>query len=232
MSAGTARALVWTVLLGICSCQRPKPESGGNNPEPAPKIAVANPLDTLPDTALVDISLIDSTIILDIRYATRDNFTARVLYPCARCFLRKSVGLRLARVNAGLKKKGYTLKVFDCYRPRSVQYVMWELAPDSRFVANPDRASVHNRGAGVDLTIVDSEGHELDMGSGFDEFSERSRTDFAGLTEEQANNRWLLREAMEREGFSGIKSEWWHFEAYDKERYSVLDVPFDCDECK
>jgi len=224
-----SRALVLTGAIVLACMARPTPEN--TKPErPAPLDTVSNvsPWDTLPDTALVDLSLLDSTIVLDIRYATKDNFTGQVLYPCPRCMLRLAVARRLVRVNQWLTDRGYGLKVFDCYRPRSVQYLMWEVAPDSRFVANPDRASVHNRGAAVDVTVIDSSGRELDMGSGFDEFAERSRLDWSGLTPEQRENRWLLREAMEREGFRPVSSEWWHFNAYDWEGYSVLDMPLDC----
>lgn len=188
-----------------------------------------SPSDTLPDTALVDLFSLDSTIALDIRYATPENFIGQVLYPCPRCILRLGVARHPVRVNRCLAERGYRLRVFDCYRPGSVQYIMWEKNPDARFVANPDRASVHNRGAAVDVTVVDLVGRELDMGSGFDEFSERSRLDWPGLTPAQKENRWILREAMESEGFRPVKSEWWHFNAYDWEKYAVLDMPIECE---
>ncbi|MEO0247981.1 MAG: M15 family metallopeptidase [candidate division WOR-3 bacterium] len=209
---------------------RPGPEITGNDgPVVKDTVSELSPWDTLPDTVLVDISLLDSTIVLDIRYATSNNFTGQVLYPCPTCMIRLGIARRLVRVNQRLAQRGYRLKVFDCYRPRSVQYIMWERVPDARFVANPDKASVHNRGAAIDVTIVDSAGRELDMGSGFDEFSERSRSDWNGLTPAQKENRWLLREAMESEGFRPVKSEWWHFNAHDWENYSVLDVPIECE---
>ncbi len=223
-------ALFLFYLVGLACVSRPAPEkTKSENSALGDTASRVSPWDTLPDTALVDLSLLDSTIVLDIRYATENNFTGQVLYPCPVCMVRLGLARRLVRVNGWLSRRGYRLKVFDCYRPRSVQYIMWEKTPDARFVANPDKASVHNRGAAVDVTVVDLAGRELDMGSGFDEFSERSQLDWPGLTPAQRENRWILREAMESEGFRPVKSEWWHFNAYDWENYSVLDVPVECE---
>jgi len=153
------------------------------------------------------------------------NFTGEVLYPCARCLLRKAVVLKLLMVQYYLLEKGYRLKIFDCYRPYSIQFRMWEKVPDPRFVARPSKGSNHNRGSAVDCTIVDSLGRELDMGSGFDDFSEKSRFNYPWLTEEQKKNREFLRRVMGMFGFEGISTEWWHFNDNRARFYSISDFP-------
>jgi D-alanyl-D-alanine dipeptidase len=180
-----------------------------------------------PDEPLVDLAQVDPRIILDLRYATPNNFLGRRLYPVARCLLRESVAHRLRRVQNDLEARGLGLKVLDGYRPLFVQKKMWQVMPDPRYVADPARGSRHNRGAAVDVTLVDSEGNELPMPSDFDEFSERAHRDYVGGTEEQRRNRRLLQDAMERQGFSGLDSEWWHFDAPGWESYPVVDHPLD-----
>ncbi|MBN2380997.1 D-alanyl-D-alanine dipeptidase [candidate division WOR-3 bacterium] len=188
--------------------------------------------DTLPllpthPAAFIEINRLDSTIILDIKYATTDNFTGEVLYPEARCFARACMAESLASVSLKARTLGYRLKVFDCYRPQRVQFQMWELAPDTRYVANPNRGSRHNRGTAVDLTLLDSTGTELDMGSGFDEFTERSHRGYAGLSEKQKENRELLTHLMTSTGFTTVTSEWWHYDYFDWESFPLIDVSFD-----
>lgn len=190
------------------------------------------PVDTLPPlptnpAAFVEITRLDSTIILDIRYATTNNFTNEVLYPDARCFSRLCMAESLVSVNRKARESGHRIKVFDCYRPQRVQFRMWELVPDSRYVANPNRGSRHNRGGAVDLTLMDSTGAELDMGSGFDEFSERSHRNYAGLNEEQKRNRKTLTHLMTSTGFTTVTTEWWHYDYYDWRNFPLLDVSFD-----
>ena len=179
----------------------------------------------MPDTVFVDLKELDTTFVFDIRYATPHNFTGEVLYPCARCLLRKAVVLKLLMVQYYLLEKGYRLKIFDCYRPYSIQFRMWEKVPDPRFVARPSKGSNHNRGSAVDCTIVDSLGRNLDMGSGFDDFSEKSRFNYPWLTEEQKKNREFLRRVMGMFGFEGISTEWWHFNDTRARFYSISDFP-------
>ncbi|MBD3285553.1 D-alanyl-D-alanine dipeptidase [candidate division WOR-3 bacterium] len=190
------------------------------------------PVDTLPSlpenpAAFVELIRLDSTIVLDIKYATTDNFTGEILYPEACCFARTCMAESLVRVSKKARILGYRLKVFDCYRPQRVQFRMWELVPDSRYVANPKRGSRHNRGTAVDLTLLDSTGSELDMGSGFDEFTERSHRNYQGLTEEQRENRELLTHLMTSTGFTIVNSEWWHYDYFDWKEFPLIDVSFD-----
>ena len=127
---------------------------------------------------MVDISDMDSTMVIDLRYATTDNFLNDTLYSANICLLRKPVAERLVQVQKYLRKKSLGLKVWDGYRPLSVQKKMWETLPDPKFVANPKRGSNHNRGAAVDVTLVDLEGNELEMPTGFDDFSEKANIQY------------------------------------------------------
>ncbi|GJQ62458.1 MAG: D-alanyl-D-alanine dipeptidase [Melioribacteraceae bacterium] len=176
------------------------------------------------DTSIVYLGDIDSTILTDVKYATSDNFTGKVLYPTAKVYTRKIVGEALASVNEYLKSNyGYTLKVFDAFRPLSVQKQMWEIFPDPNYVADPKTGSRHNRGAAVDLTIVDENGNELDMGTPYDDFTEKAHFAYPDLTDEQRKNRDILNEAMSKYGFTVLKSEWWHFDYKDWKNYSIID---------
>ena len=178
------------------------------------------------DNPLVDIQKIEPKIRIDIRYATPDNFTHETLYPEARCLLLREVAEKLSNVQKNLEKKGLGLKIFDGYRPLSVQKKMWAKFPVEGYVANPAKGSNHNRGAAVDLTIVDTAGNELPMPSAYDEFSERAHRDYNGGTPEQLKNRQLLQSEMENEGFHGLSTEWWHFDYKDAKKYPVLDLSF------
>ncbi len=180
-------------------------------------------LAALPDTALLDVLHLDSTFLLDVKYATADNFTGQVLYPCERCLLRKEVAFALLAAHEAFKEKGYRLKLFDCYRPNSVQWKMWEVYPDDRYVAHPAKGSVHNRGGAVDVTLV-RHGAEVDMGTAFDFFGERAHFAYTQLPDSVLAHRQLLREVLEANGFGGITSEWWHF-SYRNRHYAILDEP-------
>ncbi|TPW20906.1 MAG: D-alanyl-D-alanine dipeptidase [Elusimicrobia bacterium] len=174
---------------------------------------------------LADVPAVAPGVRLDIRYATADNFTKAVVYPAARCLLRPEAAAALAKVQADLSGAGLGLKVWDCYRPLSVQKRFWELVPDPRYVADPKKGSRHNRGAAVDLTLVDAAGQELEMPTGYDDFSESAhRASTAGSPAARANAK-RLDEAMARQGFKGLATEWWHFDFAGWEAFPLLDVP-------
>ena len=178
------------------------------------------------DARLIDIRTVNPKIALDIRYATTNNFLKKQLYPVARCVLRGAAVKRLSQVQDELEKKGLGLKVYDCYRPLSVQKQMWQIKPDSRYVANPAQGSRHNRGAAVDLTLVDSNGKELEMPTGFDDFTERASRSYSGASTQAKKNRQLLEDAMKKYGFIPLATEWWHFDAPGWDKFAVLDVSF------
>lgn len=184
---------------------------------------------------LVDLRVVAPAVVLDLRYATADNFTGRAVYGTARCLLRRDVAARLARVQARLAREGLGLRVWDCYRPFTVQERFWALVPDARYVARPVRradgrpaaGSKHNRGAAVDLTLVDTGGRPLPMPTAFDDFGPAAhRGSGAGGREAQANAARLA-DAMAAEGFEPLPTEWWHFDGPGWEGYELLDVPFD-----
>lgn len=177
---------------------------------------------------LVDIHSINRNIVLDIRYATTNNFLNQKLYPVAKCALRKEVAEKLSQVQTDLETMGLGLKVYDCYRPLSVQKKMWEVLPDSRYVANPATGSRHNRGAAVDVNLIDlSTGKELEMPTEYDDFSEKAWRSYLGNKSEVQRNSELLETQMKKYGFEPLITEWWHFDAVGWEKLGILDVPLD-----
>jgi D-alanyl-D-alanine dipeptidase len=134
----------------------------------------------------------------------------------------------LARVQAGLRKRGLGLKIWDAYRPQSVQVRMWRLRPDGHrlYIANPRKGSKHSRGAAVDVTLVDRSGRELAMPTPHDSFSPLAhRNAIRGVSAPARRNRGVLEDAMRTEGFHPNPMEWWHFDAPDWRTYSLLDTP-------
>ena len=179
------------------------------------------------DFDLVDIHSINPRILIDLRYATPNNFIGRPVYNCARCFLRRKVALKLDLIQKKLEKIGLGLKLWDGYRPLSVQKLFWNILPDERYVASPTIGSRHNRGAAVDLTLVDKEGRELRMPTDFDEFSLRAHRDYERLPKEVIYNRLLLENIMSEHGFIPLPTEWWHFDDIEGEKYPIEDRPLE-----
>lgn len=178
------------------------------------------------EARLIDIRTVNDKIALDIRYATENNFLKRKVYPAARCVLRGAAAQALSQVQNDLAKQGLGLKVFDCYRPLSVQKLMWEILPDDSYVANPTKGSRHNRGAAVDLTLVDRNGKELEMPTGFDDFTEKAFRNSSEASPQAKKNSQLLEDAMKKYGFIPLTTEWWHFDAPGWDKFSILDIPF------
>jgi D-alanyl-D-alanine dipeptidase len=178
---------------------------------------------------LVELTQLDPTLKLDIRYATSNNFLGRPVYKQARAFLQRPAAEALVRVNKRLAKHGLGLMVFDGYRPLYVTKIFWEETPDDKkeFVADPAKGSRHNRGCAVDLTLYSLKtGNALKMPSEYDEFTERAHPDYKCATPEAQQNRDLLRSVMEEEGFKVYENEWWHFDYKDWQLYPILDVSF------
>ena len=181
---------------------------------------------------LVEVTNLDPTIKLDIRYATSNNFLHRPVYTEARAFLQRPAAEAVARANRALKSRGYGLVIFDGYRPWSVTKIFWDSASryerKIEFVANPKKGSRHNRGCAVDLTLCDLKtGREVAMPSDYDEFSERAFPDYQGGNAEARAARDLLRRIMEAEGFTVYKAEWWHFDFNGWKEYPILNIPFE-----
>lgn len=169
---------------------------------------------------MVDISRACPGVVVELRYATARNITGKPIYPPgSRALLRKSVAERLNRAQAFVRERGFSLKVWDAYRPAWVQKVLWDAVRNPAYVVQPSSTgSLHNWGAAVDVTLVDLRGREARMPTDFDAFSEAARYDYKGKDPEIAFNLSTLKRAMAEAGFRHIRDEWWH--------YSVGNVPF------
>ncbi len=179
---------------------------------------------------LVDLTTIDPTIKLDIRYATSDNFLGTPVYEEARAFMQRPAAEALGRVARKLQPLGYGLLIHDAYRPWYVTKIFWDATPQDKkiFVADPKEGSRHNRGCAVDLTLYDLKtGAELPMTGAYDEMSERSYAAYPGGTSLQRWDRTVLRNALESEGFTVYPYEWWHFDYKDWQQYPVLNLTFE-----
>lgn len=179
---------------------------------------------------LVELVKLDPTIKLDIRYATTNNFLSTPMYPEARAFLQRPAADALLRAHHALRAKGYGLLIHDAYRPWYVTKMFWEATPDDKkiFVANPAEGSKHNRGCAVDLTLYDLKtGAAVKMPSGYDEMSQRAYADYPGGTPEERERRAVLRQAMEKEGFTVYPQEWWHFDYKDWKQYPIMNQRFE-----
>jgi zinc D-Ala-D-Ala dipeptidase len=179
---------------------------------------------------LVELIKLDSTIKLDIRYATENNFSGKAVYSEPRAFLLRPAAEALLSAHNWLKKYGYGLIVYDAYRPWSVTKIFWDITPiDKRaFVADPSIGSVHNRGCAVDVGLYDIlTGQKVQMPSDYDEMTNRSFINYTGGTIGQRTWRNLLRRAMERERYFSVYSkEWWHYDFKDFRNYAILNIPF------
>jgi zinc D-Ala-D-Ala dipeptidase len=167
---------------------------------------------------------------LDLRYATTNNFTGRVLYQEARAFLQGDAAAALMRAVTKANAAGYGMTIFDAYRPWRVTRTLWDATPRNQrdFVANPKKGSRHNRGCAIDLSLHHlATGKLVEMPTPFDDFTDKASRTFSGASAEATANRARLQYWMEAEGFIGLSNEWWHFDYKDWEKYPLLDVPFE-----
>jgi len=177
-----------------------------------------------PDERLVEIT----DIPRDVRYATTDNFMHQKLYPVSKVFLRRPAAIALHDVERELAREGLGLKIFDGYRPYRVTVAMWKPIRNPDFVADPAKGSRHNRGAAVDLTLIDLRtGDPLPMPTGYDAFTTKARQDFNDLPADVIANRAKLRDVMTKHGFDPLPSEWWHFDFRGWEKFELLDLPLE-----
>lgn len=167
--------------------------------------------------------------VYELKYATPDNFLKQAVYDCGECYLRKSTAEALVKANEAFKQLGYRIKLFDCYRPLSVQKKMWKILPGTHYVANPAKGSKHNRGAAVDLTLVDAEGKELNMGTPFDFFGKEAHHTYTEHSKEVLENRKLLKETLNKFNFKSIYSEWWHYEYRPEMQSKVENFEWQCE---
>ncbi|MCD6013326.1 MAG: peptidase vanX D-ala-D-ala dipeptidase [Flavipsychrobacter sp.] len=182
-----------------------------------------------PGKRLVALKQVIPGLVIDLRYATTNNFTKTVLYRNPVVYLRETPARSLKLAQEELNKKGLALKVYDAFRPFSVTCKMWRLIGDRRYVANPRKGSFHNRGIAIDVTLIGLHtGKELDMGTGYDCFTDSAHHDFYKLAPQVLANRKLLRDIMRKYGFGMVPEEWWHYQwRYNRESYEVIDLDFD-----
>lgn len=159
---------------------------------------------------------------IDLAYATSANFTGKPVYKDSRCFLHEAAAERLRESVLLAGGMGYRLKLFDCFRPREAQRVLWNHTPDPEFLAHPDKGSPHSRGVAVDLTLLDSEGRELDMGTPFDAFTPLSHHGNTGVSATAQRNRAILLGIMTSSGWDFYRNEWWHYQLFNSRSYPLV----------
>jgi zinc D-Ala-D-Ala dipeptidase len=171
---------------------------------------------------LVEIGAASHDVLLDIAYATAANITLRPVYARAACYLNPAAADLLEKAVALARPLGLKLKIFDAFRPSEAQWRLWQARPDPEFLADPRRGSPHSRGAAVDLTLVDHDGAELDMGTGFDAFTPLSHHASIFVSPAAQRNRALLLGLMTAAGWDFYRREWWHYQLFDARRYPLL----------
>nr|WP_245902693.1 M15 family metallopeptidase [Flavobacterium aciduliphilum] len=180
------------------------------------------------DSTFVKLKDFSTDFVWDMKYATADNFLKAQVYECDECFLRLKTVKNLIEANAEFLEKGYRIKLFDCYRPLDIQKKMWELVPNPDFVADPKKGSIHNRGGAVDITLVDAEGKELDMGTSFDFFGSEASHHFQDLPRKVRKNRAYLKKVMLKHHFKAFDSEWWHYNLQDSYQDKLANFKWSC----
>lgn len=173
------------------------------------------------DVDFVDINELTSDIEIEIRYATYENYFGKKLYESDKCILRYGTAKKLINANNILLEKGFRLKVWDAYRPLSIQKFMWDIIGNEDFIAPPWRGSIHNRGAAVDVTLVKLNGDRVEMPTDFDDFTIKASITYNQLPEHIILNREILADAMIKSGFKRIESEWWHFYDIEYQKYKI-----------
>jgi D-alanyl-D-alanine dipeptidase len=181
-----------------------------------------------PDNELINLQEFIPGLVLDIRYATTNNFTGQKIYNLARAYARKPVAESLKKIQADLKAQGLALKIFDGYRPYSATVMFYETYHDTTYVASPYKGSRHNRGCAMDLTIIDLKtGKELPMPTEYDSFKKEAWPTTPVADPVIRKNRQTLIDAMEKHGFKVNASEWWHFDFIGWQKFAVMDIDFE-----
>lgn len=180
------------------------------------------------DTTFVNLKDYSTDFVYDMKYATEDNFLKAKLYDCAECLLRLKTVKALIAANKDFIKKGYKIKLYDCYRPLSIQKKMWAIVSNPNYVADPKKGSIHNRGGAVDISLVDADGKELDMGTSFDFFGPEAGHNYTKFSKIILSNRKFLKKIMIQNGFNSFDSEWWHYNLKTGLKDSVSNQKWNC----
>jgi len=229
------RLLIFLAIsIIICSC---KTESKVNV-EPKFIKAVSQKVDTIEEQKKKEIPLKkerpgwvelvkDDYTVIDLRYATENNFVEEQMYNCGRCYVREQANESLSKIRAELRSQGYGIILYDCYRPRPVQQKLWDKVPNASYVTPPSRGSMHNRGVALDIGLINEKGEILDMGTEFDYFGREGHHDYYDHPKEVLDNRTMLKSTMEKHNFASIRTEWWHY-SYIVGEYEIADWLWDC----
>jgi len=181
-----------------------------------------------PEKELIDLEKFIPSLVLDIRYATSNNFTGEKIYTLAKAYARKPVAESLKKIQSDLRPQGLGIKIFDAYRPYKATVKFYEVYGDTTYVASPYRGSRHNRGCALDLTLINLKtGKELKMPTGYDSFSKDAWPTTPVKDPEARKNRTLLINTMEKHGFRVNSSEWWHFDFNGWKKFEVMDIDFE-----
>ncbi len=171
---------------------------------------------------LVEITKEDHDVEIDIRYATENNFTGKPVYRKPLCFLNPAAEQKFSVAINLAKQIGLRFKIFDAFRPTEAQWKLWAHTPDPNFLADPTKGSPHSRGAAIDLTLIDSSGKELDMGTEFDAFTELSHHGNVEISKEAQQNRIILLGIMTAAGWDFYRNEWWHYQLFNSRDYPLI----------
>ncbi|MDO9404369.1 MAG: D-alanyl-D-alanine dipeptidase [Polaromonas sp.] len=177
-----------------------------------------------PSPALIQITEQTHDVTIDMMYARQDNFTGQVIYRHALCFLHPQAEACLRQAAAGARRLGFQLKVFDAFRPHEAQEALWAVLPMSGYVADPAKGSNHTRGVAVDLTLLDADGIELDMGTPVDTMTEASHHFHLDLPPHALVNRQYLLAVMLEAGFVHHPFEWWHYQLPGADSFSLIST--------
>lgn len=219
----------------LCAGGTPAEAKAGMSPNAGALAAVSKPAAedqtdrALKAAGLVDLRMIGCNFDIDMRYAGADNFTGAPIYHQAKCYLRKETAGKLAAASRQFNAMGYRIRIFDAYRPYSVQLYLYQKTPEwlrpSLFIADPYHGgSNHNRGAAIDMTLDYYDGSPVEMPTDFDSFSASAGIHYGRLSPSVIQNREMLASVMVRNGFRRINNEWWHFDDTDAGSYPLLDI--------
>ncbi len=215
-------------IIGITDDSKDSESSNAVSDEESSEIESSVP-EVIPEPEDDEMVLIKDyipEIIIELRYATSNNFTGEVIYESSDAYLRYGTVKKLKSAYTELKALGYNIKVWDAFRPTEAQWRLWDICPDPTYVSDPSKGySNHSRGIAIDITLTDKNGNELEMPSEFDEFGEIADRDYSDATKEAAQNATLLESVMIKHGFTAYKGEWWHFA--DSVKYEVYDDGID-----
>lgn len=230
--------LLLPFVIGSCKQQTPTREKAVEHKKTVivtdsiQEVVIATPkndLEKIADTTFIRLADYSDDFAYDLRYATTNNFLKAKVYECAECYTRVKTARALINANKVFMEQGVKIKFFDCYRPNSVQYLMWDIVPNPQYVANPVKGSIHNKGGAVDITLVTLDGEELDMGTDFDFFGKKAYHDTTDLPKNVLQNRLLLKDTMEKFGFWSIRTEWWHYNLLAATNDPIANFTWPCD---